>query len=271
VLRQAPQSAEPEVRIYMAIALAALGDRTGTEAMYARLQAAERLPRVEMVEGSDDSAYVPLQSPATAEWENTMRALAQFKTVAARQLIASELEGKGYLERILLGMPDLFHLDSDTLRLGLNDKDPRIRVIAATIAARQDDPRGMDELSSAATARDPRVRIHAIAYLAQSRSPQALELLRTALRNPVKDSGDGIWRAIAVSAVGKAGNVSDIPLLMTLMESPDQSVVAEAVNAVVALSRGDGIRLLAPKLEGKHEATAISAAGALAYLIEGEK
>jgi hypothetical protein len=48
-------------------------------------------------------------------------------------------------------------------------------------------------------------------------------------------------------------------------------VVAEAVNAVVALSRGDGIRLLAPKLEGKHEATAISAAGALAYLIEGEK
>jgi HEAT repeat protein len=268
--------ADPEVRFIAAKSLAQLGDARGSDVLrqmlqspdryWARLAAAALAAVGDPTQGKIVRAWLDqeqLNSPMNAAF-----LLCAFRTEQARQLISDALKRKPYRERIdfieNFARPPV-KLDTEALRLGLEDQDLQVRLKAAEIADRQGDPRGLDELSKAMTSRDPWVRARAIQELAIHPS-RSLPVLRSFLRDP-----DPIVRGFAIAGIRKAGDASDIPALMPLVEDQVQSVAIEATYAVTTLSPRGAIQGLAPKLDSNHKRTAICAAAALAYLIEGEK
>jgi HEAT repeat protein len=269
VLRQALGSAYPR---HATLALAAIGDPVQIKVVQAWLEGsfpALSYPRKVFTEADAQSDFRLLNA----------QMLAEFRTVAAHDLIATVLETQRYQDRVIfvgsLRRP-VVQLDPESLRLGLEDKDPHIRVMAAKIADEQGDPRGLDELSRLVTSPDEWVHGPAIVYLAEKHTPEAVSILRqvAAVKFSIQDDDvefeDTTLQAAAISGIREGGNVSDVPLLMALVDDRSSNVACAAIDAIVTLSPGDAIQRLAPKLYG-YPATAICAATTLAYLIERDK
>jgi HEAT repeats len=267
------QSLGPEPDRNATLALAAIGDPAQTKVVLAWLQGRflNALEEQPMFESDEWSIWGSLE---------TALSLAEYRTPAAREIIAAALKDKGYKDRVIFAanMPrPVWQLDSESLRLGLEDNDPRIRVMAAKIADQQGDPRGLDELSRLAGEREASVHGTAIEYLARAHTPGAVAILRKVAGVKFStDEGDVSYEDTysevnVISGIRKGGGVSDVPALMSLAEDQDSNVACAAIHAAAVLSPGDGVRLLAPKLDGHRRETAICAAAAIASVIERDK
>jgi HEAT repeat protein len=263
----------PEVPRAAALALAAIGDPAQTKVVQAWLQGSFFTAVDEQYAWSEDDPYSiwPLL---------TAQELAKYGTPAAREIIVTALVGKRYEDRLqfLADAPEPeMRLDSESLRLGLEDKNPRIRVLAAGIAYKQDDSRGLDEILRLVTESDAWVHGKAIDCLVRAHTPEALAILRHVIGVKLEwqDSDvsyeDAGSEVSVISGIRKGGDASDVRALLSLVEDSAPDVACEAIHAVAMLSPGDAVRLLAPSLDSHRTATAICTAAALVYLVDERK